>query len=122
MFSQLSDLDVSAACAPRRLRNPGNPETRSRAQSRQGSGTRSATRRTLLIAIMYSLPTACPVKWTATQERSILSGYPNVADLNVVDPRPSAVKILYLQFLWLPEVICFRRRLFPPLTFHDHFR
>lgn len=71
---------------------------------------------------MYSLPAACPVKWTATQERSILRGYPSVADTSVANPPPSPVKVLYLQFLWLPEVIWFRRRSFLPLTFNRRFR
>jgi len=71
---------------------------------------------------MYSLPTACPVKWTATQERSILRGYPSVAGPSTANLQPSAVKILYLQFLWLPEVIRLWHRLFPPLTSSDRFR
>lgn len=66
---------------------------------------------------MYSLPTACPVKWTATQERSILRDYyPNVTGPSTANLQLSAVKILYLQFLWLPEVIRLWHRFFPPLT------
>ncbi|KAF9653575.1 hypothetical protein BDM02DRAFT_3257668 [Thelephora ganbajun] len=73
---------------------------------------RLATRRILLsITIMYSLPTVCPVKWTATQERSILRGYPNVAGPSTANLQPNAVKILYLQFLWLPESLMSLQRL-----------
>ena len=73
---------------------------------RRVSSPRFATRRILLpITLMHSLPTACPVKWTATQERSILRNYPNVAGPSTANLHPSPIKILYLQFLWLPEVI-----------------
>lgn len=85
--------------------------------------TRVRSRRVGLLPIaMYSLPTACPVKWTATQERSILRGYSNLAGPSTADPQPSAVKILYLQFLWLPEVIHMWHWLFPPLTSSGDFR
>lgn len=45
--------------------------------------------------------TECPVKWTATQERSLSREYPLPYPINVTE---TVVTHVYLQFLWLPQV------------------
>ena len=58
----------------------------------------------------YQLLTECPVKWTATQEKSLARDFP----VEFTDESPEAfASRTYQQFLWFPEVrvvsqTCFR--------------
>lgn len=52
--------------------------------------------------MLYTLRTECPVRWTATQEKSICQDYPWPERMS--GTAAEYVTRTYLQFLWLPEV------------------
>lgn len=51
-------------------------------------------------AMLYRLHNACPVKWTAVQERSISREFPTIP----AETGAERVLRTYSQFLWLPQV------------------
>ncbi|CAL1702895.1 unnamed protein product [Somion occarium] len=60
----------------------------------------------------YSLVTECPVKWTATQEKSLAKDFP----VEVTKETPeTCVSRVYQQFLWFPESIAPLQHLVPAL-------
>ncbi|KAI0686012.1 hypothetical protein BC835DRAFT_477664 [Cytidiella melzeri] len=62
---------------------------------------------------MYKLNIECPVKWTATQEKSISRELP-VSEISATSAA-ECVSRIYLQSLWLPESIMPLDRLIPAL-------
>ncbi|PCH38924.1 hypothetical protein WOLCODRAFT_140999 [Wolfiporia cocos MD-104 SS10] len=63
---------------------------------------------------MYQLSNQCPVRWTATQEKTISRDYP--LSLGIAKTLDEHVWRTYLQFLWLPESVVPLRLLIPSLS------